>query len=393
VLGGLPAGEYAICAFAFSEAGESGGCHRGAVRVHVGHVTGGVGIALPIGGSLTTTITNEAGRPVTDVNVAVLAPCSDGCGVLPLFDAKISANVVATGMTDADGRLRLAVPPSGHYAVCALAYYGAATAGDPATGYLDACTTHGTFTVSVRAGHDTAEAFTLHPAGAVSGRVTDGAGHPLADVRVTVSQSSSTDYYDPGEFIDTEDPFDFAPPGPAGDVITDADGTYVVPGVQPGKRTVCFDAGDAIDVTGAAHPYGILSQCVGGAPGNLEDATPVTVPTAATLSGVDQQLVDAAVVTGRVVDRATGLPVRRAVALVFAGNRVVGDAETDRLGHYRIIGVPPGTVHVCFVAYRYQAQCYDNVAWPGKEAPSNATAVTTTSGATVTLKDARLRRG
>ena len=390
-IGGLPAGRYEICAFAFSDTGESGGCHRGNVSVHVGHVTGGVGIALPAGGTLTTTVTNEAGRPVSGVDVAVLAPCPDGsCGTVPLFDAAHPANVVASGMTDADGRLRLGVPPSGHYAVCALTYYGAATAGDPATSYLDTCTAHGTFGITVRAGHDTAEAFTLHPAGAVSGRVTDAAGHSLADVRVIVGQSSSSDYYDPEQFID--DPFEVAPPGPASEVLTEADGTYVVPGVQPGQRTVCFDTAAAVDLTGTAHPHGLLSQCVGGAPGSDQGGTPVTVPVAATVSGVDQQVVEAAVITGRIVDRRTGRPIPHAVALLLSGTREIGAAATNSAGRYRLAGVPPGSVRVCFAAFGYQFQCYDNVPWTTKEPPAKSTPVLTTSGGTVTLKDARLRR-
>jgi len=394
VIGGLPAGHYVICAFPFAGIGDAGRCHPGSVTVRVGHVTGGVGIALPAVGTLTTTVTNEAGRPVSGVNVAVLTSCADGeCGVVPLFTATSPANVLTAGMTDADGRLRLALPPSAHYAVCALTYYGSATAGDPATGYLDTCTSHGTFGVTVRAGHDTAQAFTLHPAGAVTGRVTDRAGHPLADVRVIVGQSSSSDYYDPDQLVNDGGPFDFAPSGPASEVITDADGTYVVPGVQPGKRTVCFNVADAVDVTGAAHPHGILGQCVGGAPGTQQGGTPVTVPAGATLSGVDQQLADAAVITGRVVDRSTGWPIGHVVVLVLSGTtRVIGEAETNAVGHYRVADLPPGTVRVCFAAIDHQNQCYDNVAWTTKAPPAKSTPVTITAGGTVTLKDARLRR-
>jgi hypothetical protein len=70
----------------------------------------------------------------------------------------------------------------------------------------------------------------------------------------------------------------------------------------------------------------------------------------------------------------------------------VAAADTDAKGRYRLTGVPPGTVTVCFVAFGYRSQCYDDVPWPGKDLPKNATPVHTTAGATLTLKDVRLRR-
>ncbi len=395
-ISGLPAGRYAVCAVALLGSGENGACYRGLVTVRIGHVTSGINIAVHAGGTVTATVTNEDGRPVSGVDVAVVASCPDGaCGTLPLFATKGSTAPIGSDMTDGDGRVTLSVPPASHYAVCAFAYYGAATSGDPATGYLDACTSYGTFGVTVRKGHDTAIAFTLHPAGAVAGRVTDTAGHPLAGVRLRVSGSSSTDYLDP-TIADELGDFGIVLPGPANDVTTDADGTYVVPGVAAGKRTVCFDAGDAVDVTvsstAAAHPNGILGQCFGGPPGSRHGGTAVTVTASATVTGIDQQLADAAVITGRIVDRSTGWPVRDSVAVVFSGGRQIKASGADAVGHYRIAGLPPGTVQVCFAAYRYRSQCYDGVAWNGRTVPAKATPVKTTAGGTVTLKYARLRR-
>jgi hypothetical protein len=203
-----------------------------------------------------------------------------------------------------------------------------------------------------------------------------------------VSDSSSSDYYDVDAFAWFDD---FSVPGPASEVISGPDGGYFVPGVRPGMRSVCFEAGDAVDLTGTAHPNGIVDQCAGGKPGTLQGPASVSVPDAGTVTGVDQQLSDAAVISGRVVDRSSGKPLRGVGALLLAGGAPLGDAVTDAKGRYRLDGVPPGTVTLCFVAFEYQSQCYDNVPWPGKDFPKNATPIHTTSGATVTLKDVRLR--
>ena len=122
---------------------------------------------------------------------------------------------------------------------------------------------------------------TLSPGGAVSGRVTDQSGHPLADVGVHVSHSAADDYVDGlGASNDLR--------GPQADAVTAADGTYTIRSVAAGSQTVCFSAAGA---HGGTSSGGYLDQCVGGAPGSTtDDGTPVTVTAGATTTGIDADL-------------------------------------------------------------------------------------------------------
>jgi protocatechuate 3,4-dioxygenase beta subunit len=394
VVTGLPAGRYSICAAIGGTSDDGlGSCAGGSrpssatpVRVRAGRTTRGVGVALPSSGSITVTVTDGAGHPLAGVDVALLRACpaDDFCDTLPLFDPGNGVAEPGSAMTDAAGRVTfdaLRAPARTRYAVCAFAYYGSAAAGDPDTGYLDRCSSTRSFGLTVSAGSDRAVRLALSPASAVSGRVTDADGTPLAGVRVTVGGSSSTDYYDPQSYVD-----DFGAFGPGGELVTGADGSYLVRGVQPGKRPVCFDAAQARPVTGTAPPTGYVDGCVSG--------SVVSVPSAATLSGVDRRLAFGSGLAGRVVDATSRRPVAGADVLVFSpsGDFVAG-AATDPAGRYELDRLPAGHYRVCFYAEGHRPQCDAGVPWSLGALPARAAVVTTAARSVVRLPDARLRRG
>jgi hypothetical protein len=191
---------------------------------------------------------------------------------------------------------------------------------------------------------------TLQPAGAVSGTVTDRAGHPLSHVRVRVSGAAADDY-----------PNYFGGDGLSAYSYTDDRGRYTVRSVQPGKQTVCFRGG-------AARPHndtgGYFDQCFGGPPGKRSGGTAVTVTANATTTA-DIALTSAAAVVGRITDT-HGHAVRDAIVVVFrtTGRAVLGETLVRADGRYDVRRLPTGGVVVCVVPPApYQARCYRRVVW------------------------------
>jgi len=395
---GLPTGRYEICAMRMELFDGGAETCRSAVRVTAGRTTGNADVTLSAAGSLTVAVQDADGHPVSGVDAVVVTSCGpdSDCNPLPLFAPTKEVGIAASAMTGADGTVTFSeLPPTlgtrANYAVCVFTFYGATTAGEPSGGYLDDCTTTGTFGLKMRTGPNPLVAFTLQPATAVAGQVTDAGGHPLAGVRIQVSESSSTDFGDSG----FQFPTPFGPPsGPGDEVITDADGRYLVLGVQPGSRTVCFDTTEAVDATGAATPAGFLDQCVGGDPGGTDDATPVTVPAVGPLDLGTFRLTPGAAIAGRVLSAATGRPLPEAEVIVFDDlGEAVAVVVTDRTGAYRADRLLADDDVVCFWAEGYRLQCYDGVAWSGGPLPAAATRVTAAPGVVRVLKDARLKRG
>jgi hypothetical protein len=245
----------------------------------------------------------------------------------------------------------------------------------------------------VIAGTDSAVSIALPTAGAVSGRITDADGHPLADVRVLVSDSTSTDYVDPDSYDDS-----YSDDGPQAEVTTDAHGSYTIRGVRPGNRTVCVETDAAVDTAGPTSPTGYLPQCRGAAPGSTTGGTPVTVTAGDTTTDVDLQLTKSAGITGTVTNSVTHRAVADAAVIVFdAKGRTAAVEPTDRAGHYLIDLLPAGTYKVCFDADLYAPQCYNDVPWPATDVkdaapPQAATPVITTAGAVQGGVDAALKR-
>jgi protocatechuate 3,4-dioxygenase beta subunit len=375
LVAGLPSGRYRVCAtwippfdtdgvfFGFGFVDE---CRTPIVQINAGQTTAGVNRSVATGGSVTVSVRDANGQPVAGVDVAALSRCPRNayCSTIPLFRPQRQVSVDESEVTSVDGIARLHGLRPGQYAICLFGYYAATAVNSSPTGYPDSCAGH-TYNVTV-ANHETT---TVHRqlgiAGAVSGSVTDAAGHPLSHVRISVSNAATSDYVDPNDFGD------YVPAGPAADAVTDTNGHFTIRGVTPGEQTVCFNARHAR----GASTTGYVDTCVGG--DDPSSATPVDIEPGQRTS-VHVSLAAGAAISGAVTDT-RGHPLRADVyAIDLAGGGWITTAHRD--GTYRIPRLAAGTYEVCFIEYRYRSQCYDHVFWPDRHLPANARKLVLTPG-------------
>lgn len=380
-LTGLRPGTYRVCAAGFiTSAYQSQSCRRLTVPVRVGRTIRHVDFTFAARGSLTAGVTDDVGRPLAGVDVAIVARCHSFCQKLPVFRPR--STVVASSTTNARGQVLLRAVRAGTYAVCAFAYDAAQDGGAPATGYADTCS-GSTFDVAVVSGQRSSAELTLPVAGEVAGTVTDADGDPLSGVRVHVSNSAAADVPDGWD----------TPGDPTADAVTAADGTYAIRSVPAGDQTVCFDASEAV---GGSAPAGYLSQCLGGAPGK-HTGTAVPIVAGQVTGGEDLALTAAGGISGAVTDETGKRPRDRWLFVdVFKlhTDDEIGFGEVGGRGRYRIVGLAPGSYRVCFEASRYARQCYRDQPWVnGGPVPTAATPVPVASGAMTKGIDAVLTRG
>ncbi len=176
--------------------------------------------------------------------------------------------------------------------------------------------------------------------GAISGRVTDTHGHPLANVTVTAL------------------PCGCGAAPPAATASTAADGTYTLTDVPPrGDYGVCFEPSNATG--GISDATGYVFTCFGQ---DLDGGGPpdeVVVTAGRTTAGVGGVVDAGGAITG-VVDGPDGQPLDYgdAWASVLTGmtglvpSRDPGD-WTGSDGTYTIKGIPQGTYALCFMGSAY----------------------------------------
>ncbi len=166
--------------------------------------------ARPAGGTISGLVTDTAGHPLRFAFIDAVANDGDDHGAT----------------TGADGRFRLHVP-AGTYTVDADGLFS--TGGDSdATGYLSAIHT------VQSAGRTKPVRFALSAAGAVTGTVTDGAGHPARGVVVTAQIPQP--YLQPS--------FGFGSIfGGGSSVDTDRNGSYTLTGLDSNAVVPCFSGG------------------------------------------------------------------------------------------------------------------------------------------------------
>ena len=351
---GLTAGTYRLC---FSVTVETSGhsvtgyrpsCYRqqlyGAgtpVVVRAGKITSGLVDYLHVAGAISGRVTNSAGKGIPNVSVVA-------------YGTEWENNRRA--VTGLDGAYTVTGLVSDTYSVC----FSSASATDASpTGYRDECYDnqppyypYGT-PVSVTPGQTSSGVdAALESAGAITGRVTDGNGMPVAYVEVSIWSDET-------------------------DVMTDSTGTYTVKGLATGSYPVCFDG---TYTTSAKAPYGYTNSCDAG--GAFAD---VTAGEVTTLNG----RVDAAGAIGGTVrgddGPLAGVWVRVSTSM-WTGDRSV---STDENGNYQLTGLPPGEVTVCFdptfSAGGYLHTCY------GDETGSRPPV--TISSAKLSTTDVQLQRG
>ena len=163
----------------------------------------------------------------------------------------------------------------------------------------------------------------------VSGRVTDPAGNPIADLTVgSRFNGGILPSFIPG--FDQSGYFAFGK--------TDADGRYLFTGLAPMNFTVNFSP-MAFGPTGPPPPSPYLEEWYLDSH-SPATATPVELAEGVETTGIDAQLDLGATISGRVTD-ANGNPVA-GVNVFSPANIDTGGTTTDANGMYTLIGIPPG---------------------------------------------------
>jgi protocatechuate 3,4-dioxygenase beta subunit len=285
------------------------------------HVTSGAGRhldeTLSVGGAITGVVTDGAGAPLAHV-VPYLAPIqpyveSDSSISFAFF----SSSTGAAG-TAADGSFTIKGVPSDAVHVCYDPTVDDVTGGSTGTGYATRCE-HTAVAVAPRS------TVVLDPAllvstdrtgGAISGTVTDSAGHPAVGAIVEAG---------------SDDP----QAGGFWSAVTGPDGTYRVNGLPAGGYELCVDP---TPVDPAPSEAGDALNC---------RPTPVAVQVGTTTSA-DVSLTAGAGVAG-IVTAPGGVPVENALVVVSpAGSDQGYSALTDRSGRYQVGHLPAGSYTVCF---------------------------------------------
>ncbi len=315
--------------------------------LQVGQVLNGVDISLQPAGEITGSVTDDGGSPLAGVTVTL----------------QYGQQSMTTG---ADGVYRFAGLTPGRFAVSFKPAENT-TGGSSTTGYLGQCyqdvpisncygwpgSGNGQSWVTVAGGQVTDSINArLHPAGAISGTVTDTSGHPLAGIRV-----------------DTD----------GADARTGADGSYRIDMLAPADDyRVCFSYQPSVTTS----RDGYVSQCYDDK--TVGFANQVKVVAGVMTTGIDAAMVHTGKIGGRVTD-SSGQPVPNAEvnARSETSNR---SGQTDADGNYLITGADPGNFQVCVTAVgQPQDYCYGGVI-PG----SSVYAVPVTDGQTTTGVDIAL---
>lgn len=296
----------------------------------VGEARAGVDGALPVGGTISGTVTRASdGTPVPDVTVWV-----DGAGGSTSVVTDAAGRYTAVGLGAGDYLVEFAPPIiDDQPPELAPEYYDDARSPDAATWV----------TVAAGGAVDGVDA-ALEATGAITGTVTRAdTGAPVAGITVSAETTSHTSSIS---------------------AVTTADGRYTIAGVGPGTHFVGFSARDDDD---------LLDQYWPGVP-DFADAEPVTVTPGTTTPGIDAVLGAAGTVSGSV--RFGRYPwTDGGTVLLTAADATEPTASTTigEDGTYRIGKVPAGTytlqVRPRATAARAALQYYDGAAGPSGATP------------------------
>jgi peptide/nickel transport system substrate-binding protein len=268
------------------------------------------------------------GGVVTDINFDLLPGgaitgtvyAADGITLLANINVDVENGGFGT-CTDENGRYRINGLPYGDYKVHAgggwnwclnqsslyiREYY-------PETPDPDLATT---FTIDAATPLHTDVDFTLAVGGGIIGQViADDTGLPLVNVKVIASDFYNGHYISEGR--------------------ADASGVYTITGLYDGDY--CVGTHDPIPDGYARQVYDGVQSC--------NDATPVPVTSGGVTGGIDFALQPGGVITGRVIDQNSGLPIANVMVDVHADNWGWGTC-TDSAGYYTHRALPYGDYRV-----------------------------------------------
>lgn len=307
----------------------------------------GLGLSLDMSGGISGTVTNGAADPVDTVDVYAYE-YADG-----------DSWQVGSASTQSDGSYEILGLDAGTYRIEFVDYNGQ-YAGEF---YDDASTMDLATDIVVEQGVTSSGIdAVLEPAGHISGRISNSANAPLADISVqTYSYSPEWGY----DWV--------------WDTTSDPDGLYDVGGLRTGNYRVGF-SDDSGNYLGEYYDNAT----------SLETATDVAVMAGSTTSGKNAVLARAGHITGRVTNAAgQGLgDIEVAYYVNYDGYWDGGRGTwTDELGYYDIGGLPTGTYRIGFEDYSgdYLREYYNDVITLDAGTNIAVTAGSTTSGKNAVL--------
>jgi hypothetical protein len=347
-----------------------------------GHITAGIGAALPADGAISGKVT-----------AAVTGGSGVGGVTVDVYD--LSGNVVTSATTASDGTYTAGslIPSATGYSVCFDP--ANASGGGSATGYQGQCYKNvpwspgsavpaGATAVPVAAGQTaTAVSAALTPAGGISGTVTAVAGGGVGNVDVRIFSLAGQD---------------------VADGYTSTAGKYSVTGLPPSvKYVVCFDASDAaigVSKTGyQSQCYDNLAWAGGYAP--AAGAAQLSVASAAFTTGISAALPAAGGISGTVSAAAGGAGLSGVtVDVTTSTGAYVAQASTTSSGSYVVTDLAGSATGytVCFDASSasagasgggYESECDKNIPWsPGATPPTGTVSVPVKVGASAVVNAA-----
>ena len=317
------------------------------VVVKTATATTNISQALPVGGTISGTVTDSSNHPLAGVAATV-------------YDA--NGGIVVSATTNASGAYSIAGLNAGAYEVgftdfsghhLSVFYSGKASIVSANT--VDVTTGAPTTNVNQQMASSAPPPAT----GAISGLVTDSGGHALAGVEVDAFASS-------GSLVTGTQ--------------TSAAGTYTISGLPTGSYKVGF------------FPTGNYLPLYYNGASTLTGATAVSVAAPNTTPNINAKLATGGQITGTVTG--SGPPVAPlggvGVTLYGSAGNELQVTTTAANGTYGFAGLPSGTYKVGFNPFgtSYLPQYYNS-----KSSLSTATAITVTAGAVTSTINARLVTG
>jgi hypothetical protein len=316
----------------------------------VTHPATGIDGHLPLGGSITGTIRDASGAPITSQDICVAAYGDQSFG---------------SAKTDASGRYAIVGLAGGSLTVFARDCDDARN--DLPQYYGQVASASGATPVSVTLGQATSAIDVRLPAAtSVAGHVYGGSGTstPLRNVCVEVIATETGNY--------------------GGQASTDVTGAYRAVHLQPGEGyKVRFEPCGNAAYTGE---YYDRRQ-------SLATASTLAPTVANPSTGIDAHLSRSATISGTVTDSGAAAITSEDICVSADSGNDYGSATTDDAGHYAIVGLDAGSYHVQFADCNQSRRNDVEQYFGGARTPETSTLVVLSTGGNRTGVDARMVAG
>jgi hypothetical protein len=314
------------------------------VSVTLGQTTSLADTVLEEGGIISGRVTDSQGTGILDVDIYVWA---------------LDGNILGVDFSDSDGYYTVEGIRAGD---CKVSFETFGENNYISEFYNDKSDWNSADTVSVSAGQTTTLSdAVLAQGGAISGRVTDSLANGIENIGVYVSDLNHnllTSGY------------------------TDANGDYTVMAVLPGDCKVRFD-------TYSAGNY--LEEWYNDQ-GSFNDADTVTVTSGSTTTGIDAQLADGGIISGKVMDSSLVGIEFVMVSIYDLNNNRINNVWTDINGDYSVQRLLAGSYKVYFET-EYTSNSYLCEWYNDKGDFDSADTVVVTAGSTTNNINASLADG